>query len=579
MVILSNANITKYVEGPISGNAGGYVAGTTGGTLYIVDSVLSEDGRGGVGGNYTVYASAGDLIVERSSIIQLGEDEGGYTSGIGEPGSNGGLLVYGYARANMSIGTSRTYYFDSYVETEGWAAMSTDAGRGVEFYSYNSTARAVNGGYGVYADNGCYDYMYGTALMGAEMGAIIAGGGEVHLYSTDYAGEELLSMQLTTEPTPGVRGLVLANRTGIMIHSPDEAGSGDNGNTAASVFEARGVDFVMSDDMDAYWQQNEFYDGETWQPDYQDYSAKYDVSVGEYIEFIRGAAILVKSTSANIDLEDVTFVCENGTSEGQGTMLMSVVNSDNHGRWVKASQDSDKIQGTAANIADSVISGDIKNYDYQRKMTVNLDGTEWTGALYTWDADTWDAAWSDECKAAERCLWILDGESYNRQTQGSILTLAGGSVWNVTDDSGLVSLTVEAGSSINGVVTVDGQVVDVSAGGSWTGDIVVSAAVEAAAEGDVPATDGTENQSNTLSETAQPATAEEYDAYEAYLREFMENYSGDGGDGSGFDDGARSMALGELDSVGFGADVSAFPFEMYVTQFGALSFAEWIARQ
>ena len=38
------------------------------------------------------------------------------------------------------------------------------------------------------------------------------------------------------------------------------------------------------------------------------------------------------------------------------------------------------------------------------------------------------------------------------------------------------------------------------------------------------------------------------------------------------------MALGELDSVGFGADINAFPFEMYVTQFGAMSFAEWIAQ-
>ena len=69
---------------------------------------------------------------------------------------------------------------------------------------------------------------------------------------------------------------------------------------------------------------------------------------------------------------------------------------------------------------------------------------------------------------------------------------------------------------------------------------------------------------------------EEYDAYEAYLREYMTNYAGMG-DGT-FDEGARSMALGELDGVGFGADVTQFPFEMYITQFGALSFAEWIAR-
>ena len=575
-VVLSSAEITKYVTDEISGTAGGYIAGTTGGTLYIVDSVLSEDGRGGVGGNYTVYASAGNLIVENSRILQLGEEEGGFTSAIGEPGSNGGLLVYGYARANMSIGTSHTYYFDSYVETEGWAAMSTDAGRGVEFYSYNSTARAINGGYGVYADNGCYDYLYGTSLMGAEMGVIIAGGGEVHLYSTDEASGEMLDLMLTTEPTAGVRSLVLANRTGVMIHSPDESGSGDNGNTTASTFTASGTDFVMTDDMNAYWEKDAFYDGSVWEPEYQDYAEKYDVSVGEYIEFIRGAAILVKSTSANITLDDVTFLCENGTGEGNNTILMSAVNSDNHGRWVKASQDSSLIQGTVADISNSEISGDIKNYDYQRKMTVNLDNVQWTGAYKTWDKEAWDAAWTEECKAADSCLWILSADSYNVETQGSVLTLANGSVWTVTEESQLLSLTLDDSSSIVGTMTVNGVATEIQAG-TYEGEIVLSPAATAeSTDSDVPATDGTENQGNVLDSSAAPASEAEFTAYVDYVTDYMTTYAGTG-DGT-FDDSARDMALAELSGIKFGADVNAFPFEMYVTQFGALDYASFSAR-
>ena len=73
----------------------------------------------------------------------------------------------------------------------------------------------------------------------------------------------------------------------------------------------------------------------------------------------------------------------------------------------------------------------------------------------------------------------------------------------------------------------------------------------------------------------QPSTEDEYDAYEAYLRDYMNTYDGIG-DGT-FDDGARDMALGELDGVGFGADVYAFPFEMYVTQFGAKDYAAFAA--
>ena len=53
------------------------------------------------------------------------------------------------------------------------------------------------------------------------------------------------------------------------------------------------------------------------------------------------------------------------------------------------------------------------------------------------------------------------------------VTLTGGSTWNVTGASFLESLTVEAGSTINGIVYVNDVETDVSAGGTWEGDIVV----------------------------------------------------------------------------------------------------------
>ncbi len=55
------------------------------------------------------------------------------------------------------------------------------------------------------------------------------------------------------------------------------------------------------------------------------------------------------------------------------------------------------------------------------------------------------------------------------------LTLTNGAVWNVTGESYLAKLTVD-GAVVNGVVTVDGAEVDVSAGGSWEGEIIVTPA-------------------------------------------------------------------------------------------------------
>lgn len=74
---------------------------------------------------------------------------------------------------------------------------------------------------------------------------------------------------------------------------------------------------------------------------------------------------------------------------------------------------------------------------------------------------------------------------------------------------------------------------------------------------------------------AVPASEEEFEAYVSYIREYMTGYDGVG-DGT-FDESARMMALGELDSVSFGADINAFPFEMYVSQFGAKDYAGFVA--
>ena len=54
--------------------------------------------------------------------------------------------------------------------------------------------------------------------------------------------------------------------------------------------------------------------------------------------------------------------------------------------------------------------------------------------------------------------------------------LKNGSVWNVPSVSYLTVLELDASSSVNGTVTVDGTPIDVTGGGRWTGDIVVEPA-------------------------------------------------------------------------------------------------------
>ena len=457
-----DSNITKSVSGPVDVNAaGGVIAGVNNGLLYINNSTLTNAGKGGRSGNYTVEcARGGVMVVANSNIIQTGlaGDPNGYTAGIADPPSNLALLILGYARANMSVGTSKTYYYGSHVETEGWAAMSTDSAQsGFAFYSYDSEAVADHGGYGTYADTSCVDWFYASGLRSAEVGAIISNNGEIHMRSGAAADETVLAYlpqdYTVTERYGDGRCTVTAGRNDFQLHSPDMGGGGARGDFVA-VLDLEDTDLVTSTELDS-------------QATLTDWSADYGPAVAQYVGYIKGANILVKSTGADIDLKNVT------AESYSGVLLQTALNSDSMSRYALAADD---MSGRYVNltITDSAISGDVNHFDYQRNTYVELVNSTWDGAYVTIDKAAWDAAWSEEAKADPYCCWILDTSKYFDGTGIlSILTVDAGSTWNVTGTSNLDVLYVAPGGTVNGNVTVDGVEADLSAGGYWAGDIVV----------------------------------------------------------------------------------------------------------
>ena len=460
---IENSVITAKASAPVSGSteAGGYCAGVVNGLLTIKNSTLTASGKGGVFGNYTVYcAENGTLVVINSDIIQLGSagDPEGYTEAIMEPPSNGGLYISGYSRANMSMGVTKTYYYGSYVETDGWAAMSTDMTQNLSFYAYDSVGVAIHGGYGTYADSSCKDYFYGSVLSGAEIGAIISNNGAIYMANGADATEEALlylpeDYEFTEEYIAREgRSLLEGGRHALQIHSPEESKGVTRGMTA--IFNAADTDLITSEELYA-------------NVTLVDWAEDYGVAAQEYIDFTRGAIFVVKSAYADLDLTRCT--AESYTD----TLLMTVVNSDSMSAYALTSHDMTG-RGTDLTLTECDIAGDVKAYDYQRNCVVNLVNSTWTGAYETWDKETWDGVWSEECKADEICYWVLDAATYHTgEGNGSTLTMDGASVWNVTGESQLMALTTEAGAVINGTVTVNGETVDVTAGGTWTGDIIV----------------------------------------------------------------------------------------------------------
>lgn len=475
---IRNTTVNKTVTGPIDANAaGGYIAGVTNGRLVIDNCTFINAGKGGRNGNYTVDCEAsGEMVVINSDIIQTGftGDPEGYTAAITDPPSNAGLLISGYARANMSVGQSKTYYYGSYVETEGWAAMSTDSAQsGFEFYSYDSVGKALYGGYGTYADTSCVDWFYGSVLSAAEVGAIISNNGEIHMANGADATEDALvylpeGYENTADYTArGGRSAVEAGRNDFQIHSPDMMGGGASSEFTA-ILDLAGTDLVTSEDLDAEATLTDWY-------------ADYGPAYGEYVDFLKGANILVKSTSADITLTDVT------TESSSGVLLLTALNSDSMSRYALADDDMTG-KGTHMTVSDSEVSGDVLAYDYQRSCLVTLENATWTGAFRKADKAAWDAMWSDECKADANCVWILDTDKYYDgadSVQG--LVVGEGAVWNVSGESHLDLLTIADGAVINGTITVDGEPIDGEAG-VYEGDIVV-----------MPAAGGSDKLSLTIS--------------------------------------------------------------------------------
>ena len=426
-VALTGANIRLDVDNAVSGNeSAGTAAYVDSGALTISDSTIEVDGAG----RYTVAATGTATMVVEDSVIVAGGDAGvnGNTASISEPASNAGLLISGNSRANFSVGQTHTFYYDSLCVADGWAALSTDSatGSGLEFVGVNTEALALHGGYGIYADTNCRDYLYGATLVSAEVGGILSNNGAITVGSTADAETATTQDGYGALEYGGVIGedmrtTIIAGRNDFQLHSPDMMGEGNSDYTAQmSLSHATLVteDAINGDGCEYTSDVN----GETYTVQAtEDYTDKYGDAVGAYIDYVTGAAILVKSTSADIALNDVEI------QSSTGVALLTALNSDSMSRYLKR----DVGSGVNVTVTDSTIDGDFVHDDYQRDMTVTLDNTTLNGDITFSTAVEWNEKWSDYAED-ENAYWVnLDANTYITNTHATALTLTNGSVWNV----------------------------------------------------------------------------------------------------------------------------------------------------
>lgn len=443
VVRLQKCTIRLGVDAPATDDDTGGAATNidNGATLYISDSELVVDGAARyVTANY----NDAKLIVNNSTVTSTGSNDN--TADVSEPFSNAALLISGTARANFSIGATQTYYYDSVCTAEGWAALSTDSatGNGLDLYAYNTEGIAENGGYSTYADTNCRVWLYGSRLTAAEIGCIISKNGQIHSYDSHSAPEDVMQYHEGREVS--VDSSIVGGRNAVMIHAPDMMGQG-----------------LMAADCGTFYAENTALATDNDLRSTKDYN-DYGEAVGAYIDDVSGDIFLIRSTSADIQLKNVTMDSYNGV------LVHTVLNADSMGNFLAAG-DGEQVNPVAVSMEDMDVTGDILHEDYQRQMTVDLEHTTLTGKLVSGTMDSWNQQWADYGEVN----WVVD-DSFDAD-YGIALTVGDGAVWNVTGDSSLKSLTVMEGGTVQGDITLDGEPLTPEPGKTYTGDIQVTGSI------------------------------------------------------------------------------------------------------
>lgn len=95
-------------------------------------------------------------------------------SGMMEPPP--GLKLGGNCRTHLSMGNSKSYFYDSKIVAHSWAALSTDSSRGDLYLEANNCdVICETVGYATYADNGCHNVLNDCRVDVETHVAIIAG--------------------------------------------------------------------------------------------------------------------------------------------------------------------------------------------------------------------------------------------------------------------------------------------------------------------------------------------------------------------------------------------------------------------
>lgn len=435
------------------------------------------------------------LVVRDSRIVCPGADN--Y--------KKGWQALYGGSRATL-LQNGDCWFYNSEIVTEGWGALAIDSSPNLDLYAVNCDVDVLGGGYMSYTPGDGSVNFYGVDGDSAQYGVFVTGNSKAYLHSLsdfDEAAQTYMTeADASAEPlTTDGRTELRADYAAYLTHQ----GGANSPTTEAYLFAENTLLSTVTDSRihDNSHFLNDGFGGTSW----------------FWTEFWRGSTCLCRSTNATFEFENVDL--ESRT----GVIFRTVVNWEGKDRNFTLAEDVDAV-GNSLLMTDMDVTGDIRNDDVYRSLTVCMTDTTVTGAMVSTTVDSWNAMFTAEAleaspayasALAEQASWAAEcpNPTYDAEVpyadfeldlamaseyltlpayekiNGIHLTMDGTSVWNVTGSSQLVSLSVADGAVIHaegceiyvdcdGLDIANGTKVDSLPAGEYANVVIIYASAPAA---------------------------------------------------------------------------------------------------
>ena len=364
------------------------------------------------------------------------------------------LGLIGDCRATNALGGTTTTWTDSTIVAHDWGALSTDSlgpaydagsrsGGHVNLNVVNSYVATIYSGYGAYADGAAQDRFIESTVDVADTALIMTGAGE-GTFRGSY---------------------VNAGANAAMVH----AGGGGTINAAGSLFRVGGTAFLIKD-------------------------SAMTVNIDDCHIFFDGTAGFdpALASAYGLDLTDPIFDCEtydrakyndlnaanivkvqhnadagSGSDAAQSPVVVNVSNCDLEGDFLNTCAD-------VLTVTTFMMGNEVTRDRPSRSLELYVTDSSITGAVSLGE-DVWDSSELVTVSGGVNDFRYASGTTLGFFTDGGHgleLTLTG-SDWTVTRTSYLTKLTLDDASSVEGVLTVNGEEID-AAPGTYEGEIVVS---------------------------------------------------------------------------------------------------------